>query len=72
LGTGEQFTDGGDAVLGIPLHVSSDASLSTVAALMNIGMGAGVAMAFLLTGAGISIGTLIGAIAPGYIATLIC
>ena len=71
-GTGEQFTDGGDAVLGIPLYVSSDPSLPMVATPMNSDMGTGAAMAFLVTGAGISIGTLIGAIAPRYIATLIC
>ena len=49
------------AVLGIPFYVSSDASLPMVAALMSGGMGTGAAMAFLVTGAGTSIGALIGA-----------
>ena len=49
------------AVLGIPFYVSSDASLPMVAALMSGGMGTGAAMAFLVTGAGTSVGALIGA-----------
>jgi len=49
------------AVLGIPFYVSSDASLPMVAALMSGGMGTGAAMAFLVTGAGTSIGALVGA-----------
>jgi uncharacterized membrane protein YraQ (UPF0718 family) len=80
------------AMLGIPFYVSSDASLPMVAALMSGGMSTGAAMAFLVTGAGTSVGALIGAwtiarlrvivlvlasllvgaIAMGYVATLIC
>ena len=49
------------ALLGIPFYVSSDASLPMVAALMAGGMSTGAGMAFLVTGAGTSIGALIGA-----------
>lgn len=48
------------AVLGIPAYVNTEASLPLVAALMDGGMGPGPAMAFLVTGAGTSIGAISG------------
>lgn len=48
------------ALLGIPVYVSSDGSLPLVASLMHGGMGSGAAMAFLITGAGTSIGAISG------------
>jgi uncharacterized membrane protein YraQ (UPF0718 family) len=48
------------ALLGIPVYVNSDGSLPLVASLMDGGMGAGAAMAFLITGAGTSIGAISG------------
>lgn len=48
------------ALLGIPVYVNSDGSLPLVASLMDGGMGAGAAMAFLITGAGTSIGAVSG------------
>ena len=48
------------ALLGIPVYVNSDGSLPLVAALMHGGMGSGAAMAFLITGAGTSIGAVSG------------
>jgi uncharacterized membrane protein YraQ (UPF0718 family) len=48
------------AVLGIPVYLNTDASLPLVATLMQGGMGAGPAMAFLVTGAGTSIGATSG------------
>ena len=48
------------ALLGIPVYVSSDGSLPLVASLMDGGMGSGAAMAFLITGAGTSIGAVSG------------
>lgn len=48
------------ATLGIPFYVSSEGSLPLVAGLMAGGMGTGPAMAFLITGAGTSIGAISG------------
>jgi uncharacterized membrane protein YraQ (UPF0718 family) len=61
---------GGDAVwsvplaalLGIPVYITSEGSLPMVAALMGGGLGAGAAMAFLITGAGTSIPAITGAL----------
>ena len=48
------------ALLGIPAYINTEASLPLVAALMDGGMGPGPAMAFLVTGAGTSIGAISG------------
>jgi hypothetical protein len=48
------------ATLGVPFYVSSEGSLPLVAGLMAGGMGTGPAMAFLITGAGTSIGAISG------------
>lgn len=48
------------AVIGIPAYVNTEASLPLVATLMEGGMGAGPAMAFLVTGAGTSVGAISG------------
>ncbi len=48
------------AVVGIPAYINTEASLPLVATLMDGGMGAGPAMAFLVTGAGTSIGAISG------------
>jgi uncharacterized membrane protein YraQ (UPF0718 family) len=50
------------ATLGVPLYVTTDASLPLIAGLVDGGMAAGPAMAFLITGAGTSIGALTGAL----------
>jgi uncharacterized protein len=50
------------ATLGMPFYVSSEASLPLVASLVEGGMGTGPAMAFLVTGAGTSLGALAGAL----------
>jgi uncharacterized membrane protein YraQ (UPF0718 family) len=50
------------ASIGVPFYVSSEASLPLVAGLMHGGMGTGPAMAFLITGAGTSIGAISGAL----------
>lgn len=49
------------ATLGVPFYISSEGSLPLVAGLMHGGMGTGPAMAFLITGAGTSIGAISGA-----------
>lgn len=48
------------ALLGIPAYVSTEGSLPMVASLMDGGMGVGPALAFLVTGAGTSIGAISG------------
>lgn len=48
------------ALLGIPAYISTEGSLPLVAALTEGGMGSGAALAFLVTGAGTSIGAISG------------
>ena len=49
------------ATLGIPVYITTEASLPMVAALVHGGLGLGPAMAFLVTGAGTSVGAITGA-----------
>lgn len=49
------------AALGIPVYITTEASLPMVAALIHGGLGLGPAMAFLITGAGTSVGAITGA-----------
>jgi hypothetical protein len=49
------------AVLGVPVYLTTEASLPMVAALIHGGLGPGAAMAFLVTGAGTSVGAISGA-----------
>lgn len=48
------------ALLGIPAYVNTEGSLPLIAKLMDGGMGPGPAMAFLITGAGTSLGAITG------------
>jgi uncharacterized membrane protein YraQ (UPF0718 family) len=48
------------ALLGIPAYINTEASLPLVSTLIDGGMGAGPAMAFLVTGAGTSVGAISG------------
>lgn len=48
------------AVLGVPAYINTEASLPLISTLMDGGMGPGPAMAFLVTGAGTSIGAISG------------
>jgi uncharacterized membrane protein YraQ (UPF0718 family) len=50
------------ATLGVPFYFSSEANLPLIASLVDGGMGQGAAMAFLITGAGTSIGAMSGAL----------
>jgi uncharacterized protein len=50
------------ATLGLPLYVSSEASLPMVRALLDSGMSQGAVMAFLIAGSGTSIGAIAGAL----------
>jgi len=46
------------ALVGIPTYVNTEASLPLVAALVDGGMGTGAALAYLVTGAGASLGSI--------------
>lgn len=48
------------ALIGIPVYLNTDGSLPLVATLMDGGMGPGPALAFLITGAGTSVGAISG------------
>jgi uncharacterized protein len=48
------------ATLGLPFYVNSEASLPLVRAMLDTGMSQGAALAFLITGAGTSLGALAG------------
>ncbi len=48
------------ALLGLPAYLNSEASLPMVAGLRDGGMGTGAAMAFIVTGAGTSVGAITG------------
>ena len=48
------------ALIGIPVYLNTDGSLPLVASLMDGGMGPGAALAFLVTGAGTSVGAVTG------------
>ncbi len=50
------------ALLGVPFYFNTEASMPVVRAFMDAGMSAGAALAFLITGAGTSIGALTGAL----------
>jgi uncharacterized membrane protein YraQ (UPF0718 family) len=49
------------ALLGIPAYLNTEASLPALAALVDGGLGTGPALAFLVTGAGTSLGAISGA-----------
>jgi uncharacterized membrane protein YraQ (UPF0718 family) len=50
------------ATLGLPLYVNSDASLPLVRSFLDSGASPGAALAFLITGAGTSVGAVVGAL----------
>lgn len=50
------------ATLGLPLYISTEASLPLIRALIDSGMSQGAAMAFMISGAGTSVGAIAGAL----------
>ena len=50
------------ATLGLPFYINSEASLPMVRAMLDSGMSQGAALAFLISGAGTSIGAIAGAL----------
>ena len=50
------------ATLGLPLYINSEASLPLIRTLLEAGMSEGAALAFSISGAGTSIGAIMGAL----------
>jgi uncharacterized membrane protein YraQ (UPF0718 family) len=63
FGAGNAYSIPLAATLGLPLYINTEASLPLVRALIDGGMSQGAALAFLITGAGTSIGAMAGAMA---------
>jgi uncharacterized protein len=62
FGSGQTWGVALAATFGLPLYVNSDASLPLVRSFLDSGASPGAAMAFLLTGAGTSVGAVVGAL----------
>jgi uncharacterized protein len=63
FGSGHAYSVPLAATLGLPFYINTEASLPLVRGMLNSGMSAGAALAFLITGAGTSIGAVAGAMA---------
>lgn len=62
FGEGRTYSVPLAALLGVPLYFNTEASMPLVRSLLDAGMSQGAALAFLITGAGTSIGALAGAL----------
>jgi len=62
FGTGHAYSIPLAATLGLPFYINTEASLPLVRAMLDSGMSEGAALAFLITGAGTSLGALAGAL----------
>ena len=62
FGSGNAFSIPLAAILGIPFYLNTEASLPLVRTFIDSGMSHGAALAFLITGAGTSIGAIAGAL----------
>lgn len=62
FGNGNVFSIPLAATLGLPLYINTEASLPLIRAMLDAGMGPGAALAFLISGAGTSIGAIAGAL----------
>jgi uncharacterized membrane protein YraQ (UPF0718 family) len=62
FGTGNAYSVPLAATLGLPLYINSEASLPLIRALLDNGMSQGAALAFMISGAGTSIGAIAGAL----------
>ena len=58
FGTGHAYSIPLAATLGLPFYINTEASLPLVRAMLESGMSEGAALAFLITGAGTSLGAL--------------
>jgi len=62
FGAGHAYSIPLAATLGLPFYINTEASLPLVRAMLESGMSQGAALAFLITGAGTSIGAIAGAL----------
>jgi uncharacterized protein len=62
FGAGHAYSIPLAATLGLPFYINTEASLPLVRAMLDSGMSHGAALAFLITGAGTSLGALAGAL----------
>lgn len=62
FGTGHAYSILLAATLGLPFYINTEASLPLVRAMLDSGMSQGAALAFLITGAGTSMGAIGGAL----------
>lgn len=62
FGSGNAYSVPLAATLGLPFYISTEASLPLVRAMLDGGMSQGAALAFLITGAGTSLGAIGGAL----------
>jgi uncharacterized membrane protein YraQ (UPF0718 family) len=62
FGSGNVYSVPLAATLGLPLYLNSETSLPLIRALLANGMSQGAAMAFMISGAGTSIGAMAGAL----------
>jgi hypothetical protein len=62
FGTGHPYGVPLAATLGVPFYLNTEASLPLLRGLLDAGMSTGAALAFLITGAGTSIGAVAGAL----------
>ena len=62
FGSGHAYSIPLAATLGLPFYINTEASLPLVRAMLESGMSQGAALAFLITGAGTSLGALGGAL----------
>jgi uncharacterized membrane protein YraQ (UPF0718 family) len=62
FGAGHAYSIPLAATLGVPFYLNTEASLPLVRAMIDSGMSQGAALAFLITGAGTSLGALGGAL----------
>ena len=60
FGVGNHYSIPLAATLGLPFYISTEASLPLIRAMLDAGMSQGAAMAFLISGAGTSIGAVAG------------
>ncbi|MBI4403413.1 MAG: permease [Deltaproteobacteria bacterium] len=62
FGRGNIFSVPAAATLGLPFYLNTESSLPLVRSLIDAGMSPGAALAFLITGAGTSVGAITGAL----------
>ena len=62
FGSGNIYNVPLTATLGLPLYINSEVSLLLIRALLDNGMSQGAALAFMISGAGTSIGAMAGAL----------